>query len=38
MRAGARERMISIMVGAGVAAIMLFGWLDPGLYAAEETV
>ena len=33
MRTGPRERMIGIMAGAGVAALMLFSWLDPGLYA-----
>jgi hypothetical protein len=33
MRAATRERMISIMAEAGVAAIMFFSWPDPGLYA-----
>jgi hypothetical protein len=27
--------MIGIMAGAGVAAIMFFSWLDPGLYAGK---
>ena len=36
MRAGPRERMISIMAGAGVAAIMFFSWLDPGLSVDRE--
>jgi hypothetical protein len=36
MRAATRERMISIMAGAGVAAIMFFSWLDPGLYADRK--
>ena len=36
MRAGPRERMIRIMAGAGLAAIMFFSWLDPGLYADRE--
>ena len=31
MRAGTKERMISIMAEAGVAAIMFFSWRDPGL-------
>jgi hypothetical protein len=35
MRTGTRERMISIMAGASVAAIMFFSWLDPGLYAGS---
>jgi hypothetical protein len=35
MRTGPRERMIGIMAGAGVAALMLFSWLDPGLYAGR---
>jgi hypothetical protein len=33
MRTATRERMIRIMAGAGLAALMLFSWLDPGLYA-----
>ena len=33
MSAGLRGRMIRIMAGAGLAALMLFSWLDPGLYA-----
>ena len=35
MRAGRGERMIRIIAGAGVVAIMLFSWLDPGLYAGR---
>jgi hypothetical protein len=33
MSASPRGRMIRIMAGAGLAAIMFFSWLDPGLYA-----
>jgi hypothetical protein len=35
MRTATRERMIRIMAGAGLAALMLFSWLDPGLYAGR---
>jgi hypothetical protein len=33
MRAGPRERMITIMAGAGLEAILFFSWLDTALYA-----
>jgi hypothetical protein len=32
---GPRERMIRIMAGAGLVAIMFFSWFDPGLYAGR---
>ena len=35
MRTDQRERMIRIMAGADLAAIMFFSWLDPGLYAGR---
>jgi hypothetical protein len=33
MRVGTRERVINIMAGAGVAAVMFSSWLDPGFCA-----
>ena len=35
MRAGTKDRITRIVAGAGLAAIMFFSWLDPGLYAGK---